>query len=66
MVWVVNLNSVNFQFFIMFVDGDWLNGQYIVFGEVVDGMNYVDNIVKGEFLVNLDKIIKMQVVVDVG
>ena len=61
-----NPNSANSQFFIMFADGDWLNGQYTVFGEVVDGMNYVDNITKGEPPANPDKIIKMQVAADAG
>lgn len=57
-------NSANSQFFIMFADGDFLNGQYTVFGEVVDGMKLVDNIAKGEPPANPDKIIKMQVAAD--
>lgn len=40
-------NSANSQFFIMFADGDFLNGQYTVVGQVVSGMEYVDNIKKG-------------------
>lgn len=59
-------NSANSQFFIMFANGDWLNGQYTVFGEIVDGMQYVDNITKGEPPANPDKIIKMQVAADAG
>ena len=42
-----NPNSANSQFFIMFDKGDFLNGQYTVFGEVVSGMEFVDNIKKG-------------------
>ncbi|WP_460088070.1 peptidylprolyl isomerase [Roseibium sp. LAB1] len=57
-------DSANSQFFIMFGDGDWLNGQYTVFGEVVDGMEFVDNIKRGEPPANPDKIIKMQVAAD--
>lgn len=57
-------NSANSQFFIMFADGDWLNGQYTVFGEVIDGMEFVDMIAKGEPPANPDKIIKMQVAAD--
>jgi cyclophilin family peptidyl-prolyl cis-trans isomerase len=57
-------NSANSQFFIMFADGDWLNGQYTVFGEVVDGMKFVDNISPGEPPANPDKIIKLQVAAD--
>ncbi|MCA1297149.1 peptidylprolyl isomerase [Stappia indica] len=57
-------NSANSQFFIMFDDGDWLNGQYTVFGEVVEGMDLVDKIKRGEPVQNPDKIIKMQVAAD--
>ncbi len=57
-------NSANSQFFIMFNDGDWLNGQYTVFGEVVSGMDAVDKIKRGEPVRNPDKIIKMQVAAD--
>lgn len=42
-----NPNSANSQFFIMFDQGHFLNGQYTVFGEVVSGMEFVDNIKKG-------------------
>jgi peptidylprolyl isomerase len=41
-------DSANSQFFIMFADGDFLNGQYTVFGEVTDGMDVVDKIKKGD------------------
>ncbi|MBO6756634.1 MAG: peptidylprolyl isomerase [Roseibium sp.] len=61
-----NPNSANSQFFIMYADGNWLNGQYTVWGEVVDGMAFVDNITKGEPPANPDKIIKMQVAADAG
>ncbi|MET1415603.1 peptidylprolyl isomerase [Roseibium sp. HPY-6] len=57
-------NSANSQFFIMFADGDWLNGQYTVFGEVIDGMQYIDNITRGEPPANPDKIVKMRVAKD--
>lgn len=57
-------DSANSQFFIMFSDGDWLNGQYTVFGEITDGMEYVDMIAKGEPPANPDKIVKMQVAAD--
>ncbi|WP_417685831.1 peptidylprolyl isomerase [Roseibium sp.] len=61
-----NPDSANSQFFIMFADGDWLNGQYTVWGEVVDGMEFVDNIARGEPPANPDRIIKMQVAADAG
>lgn len=41
-------NSANSQFFIMFADGGFLNGQYTVVGKVVAGMEYVDKIKRGE------------------
>lgn len=42
-----NPNSANSQFFIMFDEGSFLNGQYTVFGQVRSGMEFVDNIKKG-------------------
>lgn len=57
-------HSANSQFFIMFNEGSWLNGQYTVFGEVVSGMDAVDKIKRGEPVRNPDKIIKMQVAAD--
>jgi peptidylprolyl isomerase len=41
-------NSANSQFFIMFDEASSLNGQYTVFGRVVSGMEFVDNIKKGD------------------
>ena len=43
-----NPNSANSQFFICFEDCGFLDGQYTVWGEVVEGMEYVDNLPKGE------------------
>jgi peptidylprolyl isomerase len=57
-------DSANSQFFIMFADGGFLDGQYTVWGEVVSGMEFVDKIQKGEPPSNPDKIIKMQVAAD--
>ncbi|MDO7705866.1 MAG: peptidylprolyl isomerase, partial [Loktanella sp.] len=42
-----NPNSANSQFFIMFDQGDFLNGQYTVVGEVTEGMEIVDQIKLG-------------------
>lgn len=41
-------NSANSQFFIMFAPAPHLNGQYTVFGRVVEGMDVVDAIRKGD------------------
>nr|WP_246429594.1 peptidylprolyl isomerase [Prosthecomicrobium pneumaticum] len=57
-------NSANSQFFIMFADGGFLDGQYTVWGEVVSGMEFVDRIAKGEPPADPDKIIRMQVAAD--
>ena len=42
-----NPDSANSQFFIMFDEGSFLNGQYTVFGQVIEGMEHVDEIKKG-------------------
>ena len=41
-------NSANSQFFICFDDCGFLDGQYTVWGEVVEGMEHVDALPKGE------------------
>jgi peptidylprolyl isomerase len=41
-------DSANSQFFICFDDSGFLDGQYTVWGEVVEGMEYVDALPKGE------------------
>jgi len=41
-------NSANSQFFIMFAEGSFLNGQYTVFGRVISGMEVVDQIQRGQ------------------
>ncbi len=57
-------NSANSQFFIMFADGSFLNGKYTVVGEVVQGMDVVDKLHKGEPPANPDKIVRAQVAAD--
>src|SRR3954462_5575413 len=42
-----NPNSANSQFFICFDDAPWLDKQYSVWGEVIEGMEHVDAIKKG-------------------
>ena len=42
-----NPNSANSQFFIMFKEGYFLNGQYTVVGKVVAGMDVIDDIKLG-------------------
>ena len=43
-----NPNSANSQFFICLDDARVLDGQYTVWGEVVEGMEHVDALPKGE------------------
>ena len=40
-------NSADSQFFIMLADAPHLDGQYTAWGEVVEGMEHIDNITKG-------------------
>ncbi len=54
-------NTFNSQFFICFDDCTFLNGQYTVFGRVVEGMEFVDNITRGEPPANPDKIISARI-----
>ncbi len=60
-----NPNSANSQFFIMFRDGRFLDGQYTVWGIVVKGMECVDGIARGEPPAKPDKIVRMRVAADV-
>jgi peptidylprolyl isomerase len=62
-------DSADSQFFIMFAPAPSLDGKYTVWGEVVSGMEFVDQIKKGDegrngVVSNPDKIIKMQVAAD--
>jgi peptidylprolyl isomerase len=65
-----NPNSANSQFFICFADAPWLDKQYTVWGQVVEGMEHIDAIKKGGEHNNgsisgaPDKILKMQVEAD--
>ena len=61
-----NPHSANSQFFIMFAEVPSLNNKYTVIGQVVEGMNFIDRIKKGDStnngkVYNPDKIIKMDV-----
>jgi peptidylprolyl isomerase len=62
-------NSADSQFFIVFAPSPFLDGKYTIWGKVVSGMEYVDQIKKGDptrngAVPNPDKIIKMQVAAD--
>ena len=61
-----NPNSANSQFFICFSDDgcSFLTGQYTVWGQVTEGMEFVDAIEKGEPPANPDKIVKAMIASD--
>ena len=51
-------DSANSQFFICFDDASFLNENYTVWGKVIEGMENVDKIKRGEPVQNPDKITK--------
>ena len=57
-------NSANSQFFICFTDAPWLNKQYSVWGQVVEGMENIDKIKRGEPVRDPDTIVSMKVAAD--
>jgi peptidylprolyl isomerase len=52
-----NPDSGDSQFFICFDEAPWLNGQYTVWGNVVEGMENVDKIKTGEPVADPDRIV---------
>lgn len=59
-----NPNSANSQFFINFGDNHFLNGQYTVYGRVIEGMEHVDAITRGEPPASPDRMIFVKVAAD--
>jgi peptidylprolyl isomerase len=57
-------NSANSQFFIMYGEKSYLNGQYTVVGEVLSGMDVVDKLKKGEPVRDPDRMVTVQVAAD--
>jgi peptidylprolyl isomerase len=57
-------DSGDSQFFICFEDAPWLNGQYTVWGTVVEGMQNVDKIKRGEPVTDPDQILSARIMVD--
>ena len=53
-------DSANSQFFICFEESSFLNGQYTVFGKVVEGMEYIDKVMRGEPPDYPDKIVSIK------
>jgi peptidylprolyl isomerase len=62
-------DSADSQFFIMFAPAPSLDGKYTIWGKVTSGMEYIDQVKKGDqarngVVANPDKIVKMQVAAD--
>ena len=59
-------DSASTQFFICFAESKFLDNQYTVWGEVIDGMEFVDNIKRGDpnnngTVTDPDRIVKMEI-----
>ena len=61
-------NSANSQFYIMFAPAPHLDGQYTIWGQVTEGMEFIDNIKRGAggsgMVSNPDKIVSAKVAAD--
>jgi cyclophilin family peptidyl-prolyl cis-trans isomerase len=61
-------DSANSQFFICFAPAPFLDGQYTIWGQVVQGMEHVDRIKRGSgqsgTVQNPDRIVKMRLAAD--
>jgi peptidylprolyl isomerase len=61
-----NPDSANSQFFIVFDDARFLDRQYTVWGKVIEGMENVDKIKRGEPVPDPDKMVTVRVAADVA
>ncbi|MFQ5972331.1 MAG: peptidylprolyl isomerase [Alphaproteobacteria bacterium] len=66
-----NPDSGDSQFFIVYDDAPWLDGQYTVWGEVVEGMEHVDELRKGSkerngMVDEPDRVVTIKVAADVA
>ncbi|HHY48413.1 MAG TPA: peptidylprolyl isomerase [Alphaproteobacteria bacterium] len=61
-----NPDSANSQFFICFDDARFLDRQYTVWGKVIEGMENVDKIKRGEPVQDPDKMVSVRVAADVA
>ena len=59
-----NPNTANSQFYICFAPAPFLDGQYTIWGQVVSGMEFVDDLAKGEPPRTPDKIVKMRLMAE--
>jgi len=61
-----NPDSANSQFFIVFNDARFLDRQYTVWGKVIEGMENVDQIKRGEPVRDPDSMISVKVAADIA
>ncbi|WP_075217941.1 peptidylprolyl isomerase [Mongoliimonas terrestris] len=61
-----NPNSANSQFFIVFDDARFLDKQYTVWGKVIEGMDNVDKIKRGEPVRDPDRMVSVKVAADMA
>ena len=59
-------NSADSQFFICFDDSSFLDRQYTVWGKVIEGMENIDKIKRGEPVSDPDKIVSLRLAAEVG
>jgi peptidylprolyl isomerase len=57
-------NSANSQFFICFDDATFLDKKYTVWGKVIEGMENIDKVKRGEPVQDPDRMIKVRVAAD--
>ncbi len=53
-------DSADSQFFIMFKRAPHLDGKYTIWGEVIEGMEFVDKLARGQPPANPDRIVRMR------
>ncbi len=61
-----NPDSANSQFFICFDDARFLDRQYTVWGKVIEGMENVDQIKRGEPVRDPDRMVSVKVAADIA
>jgi peptidylprolyl isomerase len=61
-----NPDSANSQFFIVFNDARFLDRQYTVWGKVIEGMENVDKIKRGEPVRDPDSMVTVKVAADIA
>ena len=61
-----NPDSANSQFFIVFNDARFLDRQYTVWGKVIEGMENVDQIKRGEPVRDPDSMVTVKVAADIA